>query len=198
MDNSILKREGNMNGGMYNSLARFIDKNYPRISFSVLCQQASLKTNVFAELTWYPDKDFIKVMEVLSEQTETDLPALWRDFGRETFHYFADIFSDYTQGIKTFPDLITNLNRIHHEIKRDGLGNPPLLEFRRASPDHFEIRYTSDIHLFDFFLGMLEGATKHFKTDVKILGKKEKGKLIVTITAKQPEEVRSLASVFDQ
>jgi hypothetical protein len=187
-----------MNGAMFNSLARFIDKNYPQVSFSDLCRQASLKTNVFAELTWYPDKDFLKVMEVFSEQTDTDLTALWRDFGRETFFYFADIFSNYLNGVKTFTDLITSLNRIHHEIKRDGLGTPPLLEFRRASPNHFEIRYTSERHLYDFFLGMLEGATRYFKTDVKILGRKEKGKLIVTITTKQPEVVPSLSSVFDQ
>ncbi len=176
-----------MNGAMFNSLARYIDKNYPRVSFSDLCREASLKTNVFAELTWYPDKDFIKVMEFLSEQTETDLSTLWRDFGRETFHYFADIFGDYLHGIKTFPNLITNLNRIHQQIKRDGLGTPPLLEFKEASPDHFEIRYTSDRKLYDFFLGMLEGATKYYKTDTKILGKKERGKLIVTITTKQLE-----------
>jgi hypothetical protein len=178
-----------MNGAMFNSLARFVDKNFPSVSFSDLCQQASLKTNVFAELTWYPDKDFVKVMEALSEQTETEMTSLWRDFGRESFFYFMDTFHNYVNGIKSFSDLLTNLNRIHHDIKRDGLGTPPLLEFVEASPDHFEIRYTSDRCFNDFFLGMLEGATKHFKTGVKILGRKEKGKLIVTITTKHTEAV---------
>ncbi len=176
-----------MNGAMFNSLARFTDRNFPSVSFSDLCQQASLKTNVFAELTWYPDNDFMKVMEVLSEEIETDLAVLWRDFGRETFAYFADIFNEYLGKVKTFQDLVTSLNRIHHEIKRDGLGIHPLLEFREASPDHFEIRYTSDRKLYDFFLGMLEGAVKYYKTDVKILGKKERGKFIVTITTKELE-----------
>jgi hypothetical protein len=178
-----------MNGAMFNSLARFVDKNFPAVSFSDLCQQASLKTNVFAELTWYPDKDFLKVMEALSEKTETDITSLWMDFGRGTFLYFMDTFHNYVNGIKSFSDLVTNLNRIHHDLKRDGLGTPPLLEFIEASPGHFEIRYTSDRHLNDFFLGMLEGAAKHFKTDVKILGRKEKGKLIVSVNAKQPEAV---------
>jgi len=178
-----------MNGAMFNSLARYIDRNFPQVSFSDLCLQVSLKTNVFAELTWYPDSDFMKVMEVLSEQTESDLAVLWRDFGRETFTYFTDIFHEYLGKVKTFQDLVTSLNRIHHEIKRDGLGIHPLLEFREASPDHFEIRYTSDRKLNDFFLGMLEGATKYYKTDVRILGRKERGKLIVTITSKELEPV---------
>ena len=178
-----------MNGAMFNSLARFIDKNYPQVSFTDLCQKASLKTNVFAELTWYPDKDFTKIMQALSDRTETELTTLYREFGRETFSYFADIFSDYMSGVKSFGDLITAVNRIHHNIKRDGLGTPPRLEFRKASPDHFEIRYSSDRNSSDFFLGMLEGAVKYFQTDVKILGRKERGKLIVTISIKEPEMV---------
>ena len=176
-----------MNGAMFNSLARFIDKNYPQVSFSDLCQMASLKTNVFAELTWYPDKDFSKIMKALSDQTETELSTLWREFGRETFSYFADIFSDYMGGVKNFSDLITTVNKIHHAIKRDGLGTPPRLEFRKASPDHFEIRLSTDRDTNDFFLGMLEGAVKHFQTNVKILGRKERGKMIVTINIKEPE-----------
>jgi hypothetical protein len=178
-----------MNGAMFNSLARFIDKNHPQVSFSDLCQRAGLKTNVFAELTWYADKDFLKVMQVLSEQTETEITTLWREFGRETFFYFADIFGEYMRGIKNLGDLVTSVNRIHHEIKRDGLGTPPRIEFRKAQPNHFEIRYSSEKNLNDFFLGMLEGAVKHFQTDAKILGRKEHGKLIVTITSKQPEMV---------
>lgn len=178
-----------MNGAMFNSLAPFMDKHYPKVSFSDLCQQAGLKTNVFAELTWYPDKDFLKIMRILSDQTETDLNTLWRELGRETFPYFADMFRDYMAGVKTFNELIPAINRIHSDIKRDGLGNPPRLEFKKALPHHFEIRYSSERNLNDFFLGMLEGAAGHFKTDVKILGRKEHGKLIVTITTKQPEKV---------
>jgi len=176
-----------MNGAMFNSLARFVDKNYPQVSFSDLCQKASLKANVFAELTWYPDKDFVKIMQALSDQTETELNTLWREFGRETFAYFADIFGDYMSGVKNLGDLITAVNRIHHDIKRDGLGTPSRLEFRKALPDHFEIRYSSDRNLNDFFLGMLEGATRHFQANVKILGRKERGKLIVTVSIKEPE-----------
>jgi hypothetical protein len=176
-----------MNGAMFNSLARFIDKNYPQVSFSDLCRKASLNTNLFAELTWYPDKDLPNMMQVLSELTETELSTLWREFGRETFSYFADIFGDYMSGIRNFGDLITTMNRIHHDIKRDGLGTLPRLEFRKASPEHFEIRYSSDRKLNDFFLGVLEGASKHFHSEVKILGRKERGKLVVTIHVKEPE-----------
>jgi hypothetical protein len=178
-----------MNGAMFNSLARFIDKNYPQVSFTDLCQKASLKTNVFAELTWYPDKDFTKIMQALSEQTDTEITTLWRELGRDTFSYFSDIFGDYMAEVKTLSDLITAINRIHHEIKRDGLGNPPRIEFKKAQPNHFEIRYSSERNLNDFFLGMLEGAVKHFQTDAKILGRKEHGKLVVTISTKQPETV---------
>jgi polyisoprenoid-binding protein YceI len=41
----------------------------------------------------------------------------------------------------------------------------------------------------DFFLGMLEGAVKHYGAEVNILGKKERGKLTVTINVKEPEAV---------
>jgi len=176
-----------MNGAMFNSLARFIDKNYPQVSFTDLCRKASLNTNVFAELTWYPEDDLPELLRLLSHQTEVELPTLWREFGRETFSYFADVFCDYMSGIKNFSELITALNRIHHDIKRDGLGTPPRLEFIKASPDHFEIRYSSDRNLNDFFLGMLEGAVKYFQTDVKILGRKKRGKLVVTVSIREPE-----------
>jgi hypothetical protein len=176
-----------MNGAMFNSLARFIDKNHPQVSFSDICRKASLNTRVFAELTWYPDNDLPNMMDVLGKQTDMEPSTLWREFGRETFSYFADIFGDYMGEVGSLGDLITTVNRIHQAIKRDGLGTPPRLEFRKAQPGHFEIRYSSDRKLNDFFLGMLEGASKHFQSEVKILGRKERGKLVVTVRAKEPE-----------
>ncbi len=192
-----------MNGAMFNSLARFVEKNYPQVSFSDLCQKASLKTNFFAELTWYPDKDFLNLMEVLSNQTQSEgsrsagkevtTPAyggisdLWRELGKETFPYFAEIFNDYIKQVTSLDDLLTMINKIHYDISKDGLGIPPRFEFKKVSGNHFEIRYTSNRNLSDFFLGMLEGAAKYFETSVKIIARKEKEKLVATITIKQPE-----------
>lgn len=176
-----------MNGAMFNSLARFVEKNYPQVSFSDLCQKASLRTNIFAELTWYPDKDFFNLMEILSKQTERELTTLWREFGKETFLYFADIFSDYMKKVTSLDEMLATINKIHYDISKDGLGTPPRFEFKKASANHFEIRYASNRNLNDFFFGMLEGAAKHFETSVKIIGRKEKGKLVATLTIKQPE-----------
>ena len=176
-----------MNGAMFNSLARFVEKNYPEVSFSDLCQKASLRTNIFAELTWYPDKDFFNLMEALSSRTQKEATTLWREFGKETFLYFAEIFGDYMKNITSLDEMLTMVNKIHYSISRDGLGTPPRFEFKKVSGNHFEIRYTSNRNLGDFFLGMLEGAAKYFETSVKIIGRKERGKLVATITVKQPE-----------
>jgi hypothetical protein len=176
-----------MNGAMFNSLARFVEKNYPEVSFSELCQKASLKTNIFAELSWYPDKDFFNLMEVLSDQTQTEVTTLWRELGKETFLYFTDIFKEYMKEVTSLEEMLTRINKIHYDISKDGLGIPPRFEFRKVSGNHFEIRYASNRELHDFFLGMLEGAAKHFETSVKIIGRKERGKLVATITIKQPE-----------
>jgi hypothetical protein len=176
-----------MNGAMFNSLARFVDKKYPQVSFSDLCQKASLKTNIFAELTWYPDKDFFNLIETLSNQTQKELATSWREFGKETFPYFVEIFNDYMKQVTSLDDMLTMINKIHYDISKDGLGIPPRFEFRKVSGNHIEIRYTSNRNLNDFFLGMLEGAAKYFETSVKIIARKEKGKLVATITIKQPE-----------
>jgi hypothetical protein len=176
-----------MNGAMFNSLARFVEKNYPQVSFTDLCRSASMRTNIFAELTWYPDKDFTSLVEILSKQTEKDLTALWTEFGRETFLYFAEIFSDYMKKVTTLEDMLTTIDKIHHDISKDGLGTPPRCEFRKASARHFEMRYTSNRNLNDFFLGMLEGAAEHFETDVQMATRKERGELVVRITARQPD-----------
>ncbi len=176
-----------MNGAMFNSLARFVEKNHPQVSFSDLCREASLRTNIFAELTWYPDKDFMNLMEILSRQTEKELATLWRELGRETFPYFADIFGDYLKNVTGLDEMLTTINKIHYDISKDGLGTPPRFEFKKASENHFEVRYTSNRNLTDFFLGMLEGAAKHFETSVQIIGRKERGKLVASITTKQPE-----------
>lgn len=176
-----------MNGAMFNSLARFIDKRYPQISFTELCREARFNTYVFAELTWYPDDDLPALMQALNKRTDTELSSLWRDFGRETFAYFMDIFSDYASDVGSLGELITAVNRIHHHIGIDGLGTPPRLEFREASPDQFEIRYSSGRKMDDFFLGMLEGAVKHFQSEASIVGRKVRGKLMVTISVKEPE-----------
>lgn len=178
-----------MNGAMFNSLARFVERNYPEVSFSDLCQKAALKTNIFAELTWYPDKDFLGLMEVLSQQIEKEITTLWREFGKETFQYFAETFGDYMKKITSLDEMLTSINKIHYDISRDGLGTPPRFELKKVSGNHFEIKYTSNRNLNDFFLGMLEGAAKYFETTVKIVGRKEKGKLVTTISIRQPEMV---------
>jgi hypothetical protein len=182
-----------MNGAMFNSLARFVEKNYPEVSFSDLCQKASLRTNIFAELTWYPDKDFFNLMDILSDQTQKSetrlgkVTTLWREFGKETFAYFAEIFSDYMKNVTSLDQMLTTINKIHYDISKDGLGTPPRFEFKKVSGNHFEIKYTSNRNLGDFFLGMLEEAAKYFETSVKIIGRKERGKLVASITVKQPE-----------
>jgi hypothetical protein len=176
-----------MNGAMFNSLARFVQKNYPQISFSDLCREASMRTNIFAELTWYPDQDFISLMKILSKQMEKEPATLWREFGKETFLYFADIFGDYMKKVTSLDELLTAINKIHDNIGKDGLGTPPRFEFRKASSNHFEMEYTSNRDLNDFFLGMLEGVAKHFQTSVQIIGRKERGKLVACITTRQPE-----------
>jgi hypothetical protein len=176
-----------MNGAMFNSLARFVEKNYPQVSFSDLCQKASLKMNIFAELSWYPDKDFFGLMEVLSGQTQREVTTLWRELGKETFIYFTDIFKEYIKQVASLEEMLTTVNKIHYDISKDGLGIPPRFEFRKVSGNHFEIKYSSNRELHDFFLGMLEGAAKHFETSIKIIGRKERGKLVATITIKQPE-----------
>jgi hypothetical protein len=178
-----------MNGSMFNSLARFAEKNYPQVSFSDLCQKASLRTNIFAELTWYPDRDFFNLMEVLSNQTQKEITTLWREFGKETFPYFAEIFNDYMKQVASLDDILTMINKIHYDISKDGLGIPPRFELRKVSGNCLEIRYTSNRNLSDFFLGMLEGASEYFETSGKITARKEKGKLVATVTIKQPEMV---------
>lgn len=176
-----------MNGAMFNSLARFVEKNYPQVSFPDLCRKASLKTNIFAELTWYPDKDFSNLMEILSSQTQKELTTLWREFGKETFLYFAEIFSNYLKRVTGLDEMLTAVNKIHYDISKDGLGTPPRFEFRKVTVNDFQIRYTSNRDLNDFFLGMLEGAAKYFEATVKITGRKERGKLVATISIKKPE-----------
>lgn len=146
-----------------------------------------MRTNIFAELTWYPDKDFFNLMDALSNQTKKEATTLWREFGRETFPYFAEIFSDYVKQVESLDKMLTVINRIHCDISKDGLGAPPSFELRKVSGDHFEIRYGSNRNLNDFLLGMLEGAAKYFETSVKIMGRKEKGKLIAKLTIKHPE-----------
>jgi hypothetical protein len=89
--------------------------------------------------------------------------------------------------ITTLDELLTAINEIHDNISKDGLGTPPRFEFRKASGKDFEIKYSSKRNLNDFFLGMLEGAAKHFQTSVQVIGRKERGKLITCITTSQPE-----------
>jgi len=186
-----------MNGAMFNSLARFVERNYPQVSFSDLCRKASLRTNVFAELTWFPDKDFEKLVEILSSQTGKEITTLWRGLGKETFLYFAEIFSDYIKNITSLDEMLTTINKIHYDISKDGLGTPPRFEFKKVTGDQFAqtgkrllvIKYTSNRNLNDFFLGMLEGAAKHFETNVEIIGRKERGKLVARITVKHPDMI---------
>ncbi|TZE80857.1 heme NO-binding domain-containing protein [Calorimonas adulescens] len=94
---------------------------------------------------------------------------LWREIGRNNIRTFHKWFPSYFER-KSLKGFLMLMDDVHSQLTRLVKGaRPPRLFAKELGHDRIEIRYVSKRGMYDYFLGLLEGAAEFFneKLDIK-------------------------------
>ncbi|MEG0371664.1 MAG: heme NO-binding domain-containing protein [Clostridium sp.] len=124
---------------------------------------------VFSPFEDVDDNKVQIIMKTVSTTENVDLKSLWNKIGEENILSFL---SDYPAFFKhdNLYNFLRSLYDVHVVVvKRIPGARPPILNLKPISDRQAEFTYSSKRGMFDYFVGLLNGAAKHFneKIDVK-------------------------------
>ncbi len=141
------------------------------------------RTRVIAPKDDVADEEIFRVVNEVARRSGQQPGDLWREIGRANIESFHQWFPSYFEhaSLKRFLML---MDEVHAQLTRMIPGaRPPRLHARELAPNRCEIRYVSFRGMFDYFLGLLEGAAAFFheKLDVTEVerGQDDQGKYII-------------------
>ena len=137
---------------------------------------------VFSPLDDVEDERIFLLIENISKKVNMPVANLWQEIGKNNIFEFAQDYPIFFKRSNLFK-FISSLNFIHAVIMKKIKGaKPPKMEFEIVSKDSINLTYISNRELYDYFLGMLKGASKFFNEKIEIQEvQKGNGKLKVFI-----------------
>ncbi|MDO4712059.1 MAG: heme NO-binding domain-containing protein [Peptostreptococcaceae bacterium] len=116
---------------------------------------------------------------------------LWRIIGKDNVRAFYQSYSLFFNKSDLY-HFLDSMNDVHKIVRKKIAGsNPPALDIEILSPNSILFVYSSKRNMYDYLLGLLDGAIEHFKEDVRIEEiERSDGTLKLKLTF--PYEVRRL------
>lgn len=116
---------------------------------------------------------------------------LWRIIGKDNVRAFYQSYSLFFNKENLY-NFLDSMNDVHKIVRKKIAGsNPPALDIEILSHNSIYFIYSSKRNMYDYLLGLLDGAREHFKEDVKIEEvERTNGKLKLKLTF--PYEVRRI------
>lgn len=116
---------------------------------------------------------------------------LWRIIGKDNVRAFYQSYSLFFNKNNLY-NFLDSMNDVHKIVRKKIAGsNPPSLDIEILSPNSIHFIYSSKRNMYDYLLGLLDGAREHFGEDVKIEEiERTDGKLKLKLTF--PYEVRRI------
>lgn len=128
---------------------------------------------------WPSDKIFLptedveddkprKMVSSLAEQVGKSTQEIWREIGIDNVASFFRVYPAFFQHENLY-SFLRSMYDVHViVVKRIPGANPPDLRVRPISEYEAELTYKSKRGMFDYLTGLVEGAARHFKEDVKV------------------------------
>lgn len=113
------------------------------------------------------------LIESVAKKVGKTSAVVWREIGRNNIRTFHKWFPSYFER-KSLKGFLMLMDDVHSQLTRLIRGaRPPRLIAKELGPDRIEMRYVSKRGMYDYFLGLLEGAAEFFneKLDIKELDK---------------------------
>ncbi|MDU6040602.1 MAG: heme NO-binding domain-containing protein [Clostridium butyricum] len=123
---------------------------------------------VFSPLEDIADKDINKLIGEIARSNNISVSNLWRIIGIDNIKSF---YTDYPAFFK-HENLYTFLKSMYDVhiivVKRIAGARPPILDLKPISRREAVFEYSSKRGMFDYFQGLIEGASTHFNEKLKV------------------------------
>lgn len=133
------------------------------------------KNKIFTPLENVEDAKVNKLIEFISQKRGAKLQDTWKEIGMDNIYSFHKYFPSFFQQENLY-SFLKSLFDIHISMTKKFPGaKPPLVGIYPISKREAVFTYKSPRAMFDYCLGLLEGAGKFFneKIDINILSKTE-------------------------
>ncbi|MGL4737793.1 MAG: heme NO-binding domain-containing protein, partial [Cellulosilyticaceae bacterium] len=123
---------------------------------------------IFSPLETIADQDVKKCIQLIAESQKISEKELWRLIGQDNVKAFAKDFPSFFKGQNMF-SFLSSLFDIHVMMTKKFVGaRPPVVGIKAVSEKEALFTYESDRGMFEYCIGLLEGANAYFKEDVRI------------------------------
>lgn len=114
------------------------------------------------------DEKVHKFITTLASDVNISTRELWGIIGKDNVKAFYDSYTLFFNKDNLF-HFLSAMNYVHQIVRKKVPGsNPPALDVDVISKNSIYFTYRSKRNMFDYFLGLLAGAKKHFDEDLKI------------------------------
>lgn len=136
------------------------------------------------------DDKVIKFIEYVASDLNMATADLWRIIGKDNVRAFYDSYALFFNKSNLY-HFLASMNDVHKIVRKKITGsNPPVLDVEVISDNSIYFTYLSKRNMYDYFLGLLEGARDHFKEDIKIdIVEKNNGILKLKLTFPYPVKI---------
>lgn len=126
------------------------------------------KDKTFSPLENVPDNEIFKVINIISQKENISIQELWRKIGIDNVTTFTKDYPAFFKQENLY-SFLKSMYDVHVLVvkKIDG-AKPPLLNLTPISSREAILTYNSKRGMFDYFKGMIEGASKYFNEEIKI------------------------------
>jgi hypothetical protein len=153
-----------MKGIVFTELVDFVERHAGSATLEDILERSDLSTGGgYTTVGNYPHEEAVRI--VLTASNELGAPAgeLMRQFGRELFPRFVELYPRFFEGITDAPTFLRGIQtHIHDEVlKLYPESNPP--RFIVSTEEHaLFITYNSHRPMADVAMGLIEGCVAHF------------------------------------
>ncbi len=114
------------------------------------------------------DSKVTRFIELMAKDANMDTGALWKIIGKDNVRAFYEGYSLFFNKENLY-HFLNAMNDVHKIVRKKIPGsNPPALDVEIISRNSIFFTYRSQRNMFDYFLGLIDGAKEHFKEDVLV------------------------------
>ncbi|MBE6071585.1 MAG: chemotaxis protein [Clostridium butyricum] len=125
-------------------------------------------TKIFSPLENVDDKEIKKIIQYIAENQKMDVAELWRKIGQDNIRTFSHDYPAFFVHDNLY-SFLKSMFDVHVAMTKKFAGaKPPLVLIEPISKREAIFSYKSDRGMFDYFIGMLEGACEHFNEKIEI------------------------------
>ncbi|MHC1685477.1 MAG: heme NO-binding domain-containing protein [Clostridiaceae bacterium] len=126
------------------------------------------ENKIFTPIEDVEDEKIHKFVGFISKEKNVDIKTLWRAIGKDNINAFFKDFPAFFEHENLY-SFYKSLFDVHVVMTKKFKGaKPPLLEIKPISKDEAIFSYRSKRGLFDYFMGLIDGSSEHFKEKLEI------------------------------